>query len=171
MTSSNSSRSVFTIVLLCIGCSNKPAYDCLCANITNYEVSPTIATPDGISVDNSGIAVDLGLLDLETTDLEQCLGLSIDRSSVIVKIAPDWFTSPCSSQQGFPCSIDPSLCFGGQPQPNPDCPCACAGAVQPPNIVVLPPNLVAYRHELIHLVTHAVHGDPEFAQCESPSQP
>ena len=139
-----------------------------CANITNYEVSPTTTTPDGIDVDDSGMAVDLDLLDRETTDLEQCLRLSIDRLAFVVKIAPNWFTSPGSSQQGFPCSIDPSLCFGGQPPPNPDYLCACAGAVQPPNIVVLPPNLLAYRHELIHLITHAVHGDPKFAQCENP---
>ncbi|OGH92642.1 MAG: hypothetical protein A2563_03135 [Candidatus Magasanikbacteria bacterium RIFOXYD1_FULL_40_23] len=168
MTSHNSSKFVFAILLLCIGCLDKPTYNCWCANITNYEVSPTTTTPDGIDVDDSGMAVDLDLLDRETTDLEQCLRLSIDRLAFVVKIAPNWFTSPGSSQQGFPCSIDPSLCFGGQPPPNPDYLCACAGAVQPPNIVVLPPNLLAYRHELIHLITHAVHGDPKFAQCENP---
>ncbi len=170
MTRSKSSRSVFAIVLLFIGCSNKPTYDCLCANITNYEVNPSTTTPNGINVDTSGFEeLDLEFLDRETIKLEQCLGISIDRPSVVVKIAPDWRISPCTGAELFPCTIEPTVCFGNQPPPDPECPCACGGAVQPPNIIVLTPNLVAYRHELIHLVTRVNHGDPRFEQCESPN--
>ncbi len=152
-------QSVCAVILLCFGCLNTPGYNCLCASLTNYEVHPTTVTPDGIKVDDSGFVVNLDLLDQETISLEQCLSLSIDRTGFTIKIAPDWFTSPSSGNEGFPCNLRPSECSTA--------PCACAGAVQPPNTVVLPPSLLAYRHEMIHLVTHANHGDPQFELCEN----
>lgn len=160
--------SILVAILVWIACSDKPGYDCFCAKITNYEVNPDTATLAGIRVDTSGFEVNLEWLDQQTTSLEECLGISIDRTGFVVKLAPDWRVSPCTGAELFPCSLAPSVCFGDQPQPDPECPCACGGVVQPPNILVLTPNLLAYRHELIHLVTHAAHGDPQFA-CENPT--
>lgn len=170
MTKQAISGSILAALLIILAaCSNKPTYDCFCPNITHYKVRPNTTTPKGINVDTSEMEIELAILDQETSALEQCLGITIDRPSVVVKIAPDWRISPCTGAELFPCSLEPSVCFGSQPQPDPECPCACGGAVQPPNVIVLTPNLAAYRHELIHLVTRANHGDPRFAQCENPS--
>ncbi len=169
MTKHIASGLIFVFVLLYpVGCSDKPDYKCRCARITNYEVSSTTITPDGIEVDASGldpdVVIDLDFLDEETSTLEWCLDVPINRAGFVVKIAPDWHTSSCSGNQVFPCNIPPSQCSGT----NPNCPCACGGAVQPSNIIVVTPNLATYRHELIHLVANtADHNDPRFAHCEN----
>ncbi len=167
---------IVSSLLLASACTGTGAeeggYDCRCSPLTHYSVDPNVRTPGGISVDTSGFEVDLDYLDRQTADLEACLGLSIDRGGFDVKVAPDWYTSACSGNQGFPCDIDPAVCIASGRVPTEECPCACAGTVQPSGHVVLAQNLLAYRHEMIHLVVGtADHADPAFDLCEHDAAP
>ena len=150
-------------IMIFVGCDSAEGYNCFCRAITNYKVSASVQTSGGISVDSSGIDMDLNVLDSDADKTEICLGLSIDRDGFNVKIAPDWYvfqTDDGRSAQVFPCDLPPSYC-GNQT------PCVCAGVVQPRHTIVVTPNLAAYRHELIHLVTGAKsHEDAVFARCE-----
>ena len=159
--------SLRNILLLCVAVSTT---SCIClsfipANVcaathyadkayeyttyTKYIVQPKQTTPRGVKVDNSGITVDLNYIDEQTAILENCLGIKITGCAVTVKIAPDFIQEPTG--QWFPCAIP-----GGE----------CAGVNQYPNVLVLPPSLRAYRHELIHLMTHKQHGDLVFTKCD-----
>lgn len=151
-------------LLLLIGCDSDGGYQCYCRSLTDYDVSPSVRTPDGIGVDPSGMDIDLDAIDQDTRDLETCLELSINRSGFNIKVAPDWFVpTEKPNAQVFPCDILPSQC-GNKPM------CYCYGVVQPRHTVVITPNLAAYRHELIHLVTNTGHDNPQFELCEqSPS--
>lgn len=153
--------SLFAALILA-GCYSPDGYECYCLAITNYDVSPNAQTPDGISVDSSGMEVDLNFIDSETGKMESCLELSINRGGFNVKVAPDWYVfMDDRSAQVFPCDLPPSYC-GNKPM------CVCAGVVQPPRTIVITPNLKAYRHELIHLVAGAhFHDDAVFARCEN----
>lgn len=157
-------RRLLLVLPILAGCYPADGYDCFCLAITNYDVSPNVQTPDGISVDSSGMDIDLNFMDSETKKTEDCLELSIDREGFNVKVAPDWYVFPDDRRaQVFPCDLPPSYC-GNQPT------CVCAGVVQPPNTIVITPNLKAYRHELIHLVAGAhSHDDPVFARCDHSS--
>ena len=117
---------------------------------TSYVVRPKKTSPRGIRVDTSGADINLQYLDDQTAILEKCLNITINSCAVTVKIASDFTQEP--SGQWFPCAVP-----GGK---------KCAGVNQYPNILVLPPNLRAFRHELIHLVTHKEHGDPVFSNCD-----
>ena len=147
--------------------ADNQGYDCECRALTDYKVSPDETTLDGIRIDSSGNReIDFDLLDSIVADLESCLGVWIDRSGFEVKVPEDWYLSPCTGAELFPCNLPPSLCEGVGLHPTAECPCACAGAVQPQSTVVVTPNLAALSHELIHLITGARHGDDEFLRCE-----
>lgn len=150
-------------LLILISCNSPDGYDCFCRSITDYKVSPSVSTPGGINVDPSAMGIDLELIDRETDKLETCLELSIDRGGFDVKVAPDWYIFTDEGAQVFPCDLPPSYC-GGQPT------CVCAGVVQPPRTIVVTPNLSAYRHELIHLVTGVKsHDNSVFTRCDHSS--
>lgn len=152
--------SSFAVLLLCLGCSDNPGYNCRCKNLTNYEVNANTTTPNGIEIDTSGFNLDLDAIDHATNDLEICLKLSIDNNGFNIKVAPDWFVpTEKPDAQAFPCDLPSSQC-GNKPV------CVCYGVVQPLRTVVITPNLAAYRHELIHLVTNTGHDNPQFELCE-----
>ncbi len=131
---------------------------------TNYTIRAHQKTKDGIRVDTSGFDVDFDRIDMLTFELEGCLQQSIKRCGFRVKIAPDWQYYECSQRELFPCQL-PEFRNGCLDD---DCPCGCTGTNQDPSTVVVTPNLAAFKHELIHTVTHRDHGDPVFA-CEKPT--
>lgn len=117
------------------------------SRVTNYPVPNTTRSPRGIAV---GPGVDPARVDALTSEVEDCLGVSIQACGIhAVIIAPDWFT--INSAQVFPC-LD-----GIQG--------LCAGVVQWPATIITTPNLAAFKHELIHVVTRRLHGDPVF-RCQ-----
>lgn len=146
-------------------------------NITGYCYGEVFAvTASGIRVDDSGFDVDYDQLDGHIDALEQCLGVSIDRTCLRVKIAPDWFEMPCEHTRGrqvFPCELGPAdektrdrrgTCEErAYFDPNR---LYCTGAVQDGHVMVVTPNLRTVRHEGIHVVRRTPdHQHPAF-RCE-----
>jgi hypothetical protein len=143
-----------SVLSLSTGACVQDGYGSFGKPVTHYRVDPDETTPGGIRVDTSGFEVDLVRLDALTVELEACLvpiltdlaPFSIDRGGYDVKIPPDWFEE--NGLQGFPCDY-----YG-----------KCAGVVQPQHDIIVPPNLAAYKHELIHLVINwPFHDNPAFA--------
>lgn len=172
-----------------LGCDHKICYFMHgVKNGTHYEVAANETTPAGISLDTSGYEIDLQKLDKLTDEVEICLhgifytyydksDFWIDRSCLEVKIAPDWFTAPCPEQaQAFPCELNPSLCGDPAKRLERGCVetdyfkldgCYCAGLVQDGQVLVVTPNLAAYKHELLHVVLNADDPiPPPFDECE-----
>lgn len=141
------------------------------SDITAYVVRAESKTPSGIVVDTSGIPVDLESIDRLTRELEQCLRLTIDPDCLVVKIAPDWYVSECTNTELFPCDFPKSWCDQIRPADNP-CPCNCAGVIQNGNIIIVTPNLRAYKHELIHVVSGLsdaeIDSREDLTQCSRP---
>lgn len=119
-------------------------------NITDYPVDINTYTPGGIAVDATDTAVDLDKLDDLTSELEACLGLTINRQCFAVKIAPDWYISECTGTELFPCDFSQARCDAFRPEGS-LCPCNCAGVIQDGNFIIVPPGLAAYKHELLHV--------------------
>jgi len=166
-------KPALSLVLLAgaIGCGQDQPYYYGGPDITAYAVSTDAVSPEGIRVDSSGNAIDLGRLDELTREFDACAGVTVDRGGVVVKIAPDWYVSPCSGGQGFPCALSDRYKRQLEEQTGKkettECPWNCAGAVQSPNVVVLAPALAAYKHELIHLVMGIDdHQDQLYGKCE-----
>lgn len=128
---------------------------------TSYTINPNAVSPEGIEIDTSGFSVDLILLDQLTNETEDCLRISIRRCGFKVKIPEDWRYQECAGLELFPCKT---------PENKPGCesevcPCGCTGIVQYPSVIVVPPDLRAYKHELIHTVTHEDDEDDSF-RCQ-----
>jgi hypothetical protein len=106
--------------------------------------------------------VDLAEVDGIVDALEHCLGETIPRECLTVKIALDWYISPCSGAELFPCDIPQTLCKNASAE----CPCRCAGTVQDNTVAVTTPNLASLAHEVTHIVT-GLHDPfpPDVAMC------
>lgn len=139
-------------------------------NITSYSVSYDLVTNRGLLVDTGGEPVSAEALDEKLMELEDCLGREILGQCIGVKIAPDSYISECTGAELFPCDFPEDRCAAIRP-PGMDCPCNCTGVVQDGNIVVVTPNLAAFKHELIHVVTglndDEMHEDLEISSCEN----
>lgn len=145
-------------------------------DITEYCYSETsLVTEAGIRVDRSGMDLDYGQIDEIVAELALCLDVSIDRSCVRVKIAPDWFDLPCENTlEVFPCDLgavdvsarsrrgacietddfDPDRLY-------------CSGTVQDDHVAVVTPDLSALKHELIHIITgERDHFSNPYKRCE-----
>lgn len=151
----------------CVGsCEN---YRTNSVNITDYDVNMDVVSEEGIYVDRSDIEVDLGELDRLTREVEECLGKTINYWCLAVKIAPDSYVSECTGTELFPCDFPENRCDKIRP-PGEDCPCNCTGVTQDGNIIVVTPNLGAYKHELIHIVAgltdYELANRPDISACE-----
>jgi len=122
-------------------------------NITDYEVSTNLVTEKGIRVDDPLFQLDLAELDRQTDALEACLEISIRRECLTVKVAPDWYISPCSDQQLFPCDINPQVCEDKGVILTEECPCNCRAMIQNETTIIVTPNLYIYRGELARMIT------------------
>ncbi len=178
-----------TIFGAIFGCDHKICYFMYgVKNGTHYETNIDVTTVSGISIDRSGYQIDLQKLDKLTDELELCLGdvydayyerkdFWIDRSCLNIKIAPDWFTAPCpDTPEVFPCELQPLLCDYKEERLERGCAetdyfkldgCYCAGIIQDGNIIIVTPDLAAYKHELLHVLLDANDPiPPPFDQCE-----
>lgn len=142
--------------ILVLSCASKhtnlQCYDNRYMNITSYEVEPSVVTESGIWVDPSGYQVDLIELDRQVDDFEECSGFTVKRNCLTVKIASDWYVSPCSGQQVFPCRINPRVCTDKDIEITEECPCRCRAMIQDENTIVTTPNLYLFRGELARMV-------------------
>lgn len=161
-------------VIFLVACSNnsklKSAEDQMtncpkvnAGNATWYPFEPNRITKDGILVDDINIEADLDLLDSITQKLEKCVQVHsnqpeffIEKGCIKVKIATGWFDSPCdNSKQVFQCSLPETWCSDKSRVCqktwyfNPK-KCYCHGTVQDGEVLVVTPNLAAYKEELIH---------------------
>lgn len=142
----------FIIVILLIGCQTAPCYQNSYLNVTEYDVRANDITPDGIDVDNSGYEVDLNEIDRIVNEFEECYGI-VYKSCLTIKVAPDWYVSPCSGQQLFPCDIDEALCEQKGLTPNEECPCNCRAIIQDENTIIITPDLLLLQGELARMVS------------------
>ncbi len=134
------------------GCTD-PCYNNHYLDITTYDISQNLSTTNGIKVDDPQRELDLAELDRQTTSLEECLRITVNRQCLIVKVAPDWYTSPCSGQQLFPCDIPISVCEDKGITLTEECPCNCRAIIQNENTIIVTPDLLLYRAELARMVT------------------
>lgn len=144
------------ILFLLISCGSdgpKYCYENNYATLERYETDFTEKTPGGIWVDATGQDVDLAKIDTLTDELESCLGVSVNRECIGVKIPDDWFVSPCSGEELLLIPADDSLCLAKGVTPTPECPCSWRVETQDDNIIVIPPGLELYKAELARIVT------------------
>jgi hypothetical protein len=111
--------------------------------IVHYVVRPDKITAKGIEVDDSGTNADLDKIDHLIDELAACLKQNISRCSLVVKVVNDARPGPGGDE--FPCDLPPRN--------------LCRGAVEAPNILVVPPDLMALKEEAIHLIKKANDGD------------
>lgn len=170
-----------TFFYFCCSCDCYDCYHNYYQNITNYEVNPNTITPGGIQVDTSDFEVDLEEIDRQVDYLENCMqenfsspdfevsgevldqqecwnedlspDIIVRRDCLIVKIAPDWFVSPCSGQQVFECNIRDSVCEDKGLEITDECPCMCRSTIQDENVIITTPDLYLFRGELGRMVT------------------
>lgn len=140
--------------------------------LTDYAVQVDALTPNGMRVTSNGQDIDLTDIDRLVSGLEECLDMDIDRAVYQVIIAPDWYESPCTKTQLFPCNFSEEYLSEMKrnfpEQAKSSCKFACAGATQGWDTAVVTPNLAALRHELIHLLTgigNEGHSKSIFARC------
>jgi hypothetical protein len=112
-----------------------------------------LLSPQGIRVDSSGEQIDLTELDRQTNMLEDCLGIPVNTDCITVKVAPDWYISPCSGQQLFPCNVDDQLCLDKGVELTEECQCNCRAIIQDENTIIVTPDLYLYRTELARMIT------------------
>lgn len=151
-----------------------PGYDSHLANVTSYGFKQSRVTPGGISVDDPYAQVSDTAIDEATAATEACLAALpeltpaqavaakclvtplpkvIDRKRIAVQVPPDWYTSSCTGQQLFPCTIDVAYCRVKPELDEITCKCNCRATVQDDRVIVTAPNLRLYRAELLRLVT------------------
>jgi hypothetical protein len=141
-----------------ISCAPEYCYDNIFEGWTDYPVNPSIQTPVlKIDVDFSGQKIDVATLlelDKQTQELLYCLGKdNFDLGCLVIKIASNWYISPCSGEQLFPCNIPESSCKMKGVEPTKECPCACRAVIQHHDVIITAPNLKLYKGELAKLVT------------------
>lgn len=106
-------------------------------------------------------------LDRQTASLEECLEISIERECLTVKVAPDWYISPCSGQEIFPCAMPKEVCLnkGLTEEDLERCPCSCRAIIQDENTIIVTPNLFLYRGELARMVTGVNNPWRDYSHC------
>jgi hypothetical protein len=160
-----SKLKVMLAILTLTGCNT--CYRNGYGNITSYEVDPAIITAGGIRVDDPLRELDLEELDRQTDFLEDCLEIPIERDCLTVKVAPDWYISPCSGQELFPCEMPEQVCLDKEltEEDLEVCPCSCRAIIQDETTVVVTPNLLLYRGELARMITGENNPWPNYSHC------
>jgi len=180
-----------------VNCSIKPGrYDNHYSNVTNYPVKIDRHTPSGIGIDDPDLLLSTGLVEQKALQLQDCLEklatkadlhrIQLTREEAIagqclsmqipvyikfdyiqVKLAPDWYTSTCTGQQLFPCSIDPKYCTEKKELDELSCACNCRSATQDNKTIIITPNLYLYKAELLRLMSgcNIIWNIPEFVNC------
>lgn len=145
---------------------------------TNYPVTVTRKTPSGVSVDDPKGELSDAVIDEAFASVESCLKrmperwsveqaninrggchrfdvpLAIDRRGLIVKVAPDWYTSKCSGEQLFPCKgIGNAGCLAKGLDVTRECPCNCRHAIQWDVVLIVPPSAKLLKAAIAKAVT------------------
>jgi hypothetical protein len=144
------------------------------SNGVTYEVAPTSTTPGGIKYDATGQNVPPELIDRLTREVGDCLKMSIDPASFVVKIPAGWSKSCDGSQEMLPSGAPEIGCMAkGLGDPDPKCPCRWRALIQCPNTIVATPSLYLFKDALTRFVTGSVNpwADPKLVACASPSTP
>lgn len=134
-----------------------------------YPTAPTETTPAGTPLDASGQAISGALVDRLTSEVAECLKVSIDPRSFVVKVPADW-TASCDGSQQVLSAIAPESGCDAKGLTG-SCPCRWRALVQCPNVIVATPSLYLYKDALVRFVTGSVNpwADPELAKCAAPS--
>ncbi len=153
------------LVAALMSCAPFPANDS--PNVTAYAFVPTTRSPAGIAVDDPRAELDLVLLDQEVARVRACVGAGPLPEAFGVLVAPDWYVSPCSGEQVFPCAIGPEGCRAKGLEPTDACPCRCRAVVQDRRLVVTVPRATVLPGRLVALLTGVEDpwADPELSKC------
>jgi len=162
-----------------------------------YAVQPTLETPSGISVDPSGQAVDLAVVEGIVDDVESCLQKEFGdppripddvraaancysstfpapyprAQCLTIKIPNDWVLSCDKSQQVLPWEAPEAGCLAKGLTPTKVCPCRWRAGIQDNDTAVTTPNLYNLRDPLIRIITgcNSPWSHPRLAKCATPS--
>ncbi len=143
----------------------------------HYDVKPDATSPGGVSVDTSGLSVDLGdLLDRQLEEVDACLAdlvpggkvpdsmrdncdsptvpLPIDRECLEVKVAADWIPSKIDGQQMLPAPGPASVCLAkGFCTVESECACHIRSGIQNNRTLVVPPSFYMFKQVLVRIAT------------------
>jgi hypothetical protein len=105
-------------------------------------------------------------IDRQTEELEACVGMTIERC-FIVMVPPDWYVSECTGTELFPCDIGPASCLakGITPEELAICPCNCRGAIQDDRYILVTPELILYKAQVIRMVMGEEQWGGPLAHC------
>lgn len=152
----------------------------------NFPVTVTRRTPAGIAVDDPKNELPDDVIDSAMRTVEECIKMMppkfdsiqasiltgnchfgdrrlVDRSSIVVKVAPDWHASACTNEEVFPCEGEDIQAgcalkiMKGELQPN-DCPCMCRRDIEYGSVAVVTPKAKLLKAALTTIVT----------SCENP---
>jgi hypothetical protein len=166
----------FGVAALTSGCAPCPeeVYGYQCGAFDGYHVTPSLehVTPGGISYQGE---LNPSTLDEYTDAVEACLGKSVDHSSFVVLVAPDWYQEPAvctlpqwGPQQLLPVPAPEGGCLAKGYTPSDSCPCRWRAGVTG-NTLVVTPNLLIYKDVLLRWTLQT--DDPwttELAPCSTP---
>jgi len=178
--------TVVPLALFGLGCQcSSEQWGYQCDAFAGYTVSNLQKTPEGIGYDLSGqdALVTLSYLDTAVDAVEQCLGVKIDRTSFVVKVAGDWYQQPVACllpqwgpQQLLPIAAPQAGCTDKGFTASTDCPCEWRGGVrcggsdsQGRLVLIETPNLLLFKDNLIRVTMNT--SDPwsnKYAACAAP---
>lgn len=166
-------KTIVVALLVLAGCvpevCNPVRWGYMVGHGKTYDVGPLVQSPAGVRVDAPGGAMFLPTVDRLTAEVSECLRVSIDRSSFLVKVPGDWLLSADGTQQELTAIAPGSGCTakgltGEQP-------CRWRAVIQCPNVIVATPSLYLFKDALVRFVTGSQNpwADPELAKCAAPS--
>src|SRR5258706_6836843 len=136
-------------LILIAGCVEAPCYpETRLSNFTSYQEpadGPSAADLDQVRRVEACLAPlrDKWLRDDEAAAAE-CdgrRGAALElRACLKVAVAPDWYTSPYSGEQIFPCSVGPQRCLEKGQVVDDEHPCQCRAQIQDMTTIWVTPN-------------------------------
>lgn len=163
------------IGVLVAGCGSPPCYPTSARyNVTGYARSPGRSSPGyGFAVDDPGAELDLQSVDHTVANVIECVQEvwptmtpeerqrarctgtpAIEaRSCLVVQVPPDWYVSPVTGNQIFPCDVGDAPCLAKGQVPTAANPCSCRAIIQDQSRVLTAPNLELFPARLTELLT------------------
>jgi hypothetical protein len=159
---------------------------------SRYDVHPDLTTPKGVRVDTSGHMVDSAAVDCLIDRIEKCLyeqfgkgdrlvypdieycpaiiDFPANRKCMVIKIAGDSTTSPCTGQQVLTWQAPNSACEAKGQSPDKECLCRWRAGVQDGNVLVVTPNWYLFPDWFIRLHYGCLNpwSDKRLAKCAKP---
>ncbi len=143
-----------------------------------YTFRRTATTPRGVSVDSSGLAIDLEEIDRRIDNAEECLTLAFGIPPVIpadvraasacdadtfplpllrqdlrVKVASDWIPSCDGTEELLPAPSPDSGCEAKGLVPTDLCPCHWRAGIQNNAFIVITPDLYLLKDPAVRMAT------------------